>query len=322
MTVASSGSQAVAASTSVRGLPESGRCLVMGVLNVTPDSFSDGGQFFDAVGAVDRGLRMADEGADIIDVGGESTRPDAQRVSCEEELRRVLPVVGGLAACGLTVSIDTMRARVAAAALDAGAQMVNDVSGGLADPAMVRVVAPSEVPYVAMHWRAHSSHMRRHAVYGDVVTDVVEELGRRLEALVDAGLGQDQIILDPGIGFAKTAEHSWTLLANLDALHVLARPILVGASRKSFLEPALDAADGQRSPAARGDATLAVSALAAAAGAYCLRVHAVRRTVDAVRTAAAWRAARRTAEVRQTATGANEPGDPRRRHDSSPRERL
>jgi dihydropteroate synthase len=282
------------------------RCLVMGVLNVTPDSFSDGGRFLDHARAVERGVQMAADGADIVDVGGESTRPGAQRVSGEEERRRVLPVVNQLAAEGVTVSVDTMRAQVARAAVQRGARMVNDVSGGLADPAMAACVARTGVAYVAMHWRAHSAGMRDHAVYDDVVTDVAHELRQRLDALTDAGVDPGQVVLDPGLGFAKTAEHSWSLLANLDALHTLGRPLLIGASRKSFLGPAL-ADGGDAPPAARDDATLAVSALAAAEGAHCVRVHEVRCTVDAVRSVARWRAARAPGRAAGIATHGDQP---------------
>lgn len=282
----------------IRGLQRRDRCQVMGILNVTPDSFSDGGAFFpghriDHGQAIAKGVELAAEGADIIDVGGESTRPGAHRVSAEEELHRVIPVVRALARTGLTVSIDTMRARVAAAAVDAGAAIVNDVSGGLADPAMARTVAEAQVPYVLMHWRAHSSHMRDHARHEKVVTEVATELRGRLAALAEAGIDPSRVVLDPGLGFAKTAEHNWALLAALDALHALGRPILVGASRKSFLGQAIAAGGDAPPPAARDAATAAVSAIAAAAGAFCVRVHDVRSTVDAVRVARCWRAARR-----------------------------
>ena len=272
--------------------PRTARTLVMGILNVTPDSFSDGGRFLHRSRAIERGLAMAGEGADIVDVGGESTRPGARRVTLEEELERVLPVVHELAARGLTVSIDTMRAAVAEAAVEAGARMVNDVSGGLADPGMAATVARTGVTYVAMHWRAHSDRMMQRAVYRDVVADVVGELRQRRDALTDAGVGLDQIVLDPGLGFAKNAAQSWSLLANLRELDRLGRPVLVGASRKSFLARPLAASGEEPTPASRDDATLAVCALAAAEGAFCVRVHDVRPTVDAVQAVATWRAAR------------------------------
>jgi dihydropteroate synthase len=262
----------------------------MGVVNVTPDSFSDGGPFLDPGAATEQGLRLLAEGADLIDVGGESTRPGADRVPEAEERRRVLPVVAALAAAGAVVSVDTLRGSVARAALDAGAAMVNDVSGGLADPGMARIVADAGVPYVAMHWRGHSSTMARHSHYDDVVADVAAELGRRLQALADDGLDPAAVVLDPGLGFAKEPEHNWALLAALPALHALGRPLLVGASRKSFLGRLLAAPDGAPRPAPdRDDASAAIATLAAAAGAWCVRVHAARASADAVRVVAALR---------------------------------
>ncbi len=260
----------------------------MGVVNVTPDSFSDGGVWWEPGAAVEHGLAMRDEGADLVDVGGESTRPGAERVPEEEELRRVLPVVHELAAAGVLVSIDTMRSGVARAALDAGAVMVNDVSGGMADPEMLGAVATAGVPYVVMHWRRHSVDMQAHTAYDDVVVDVVTHLRARLDAAVAAGVERDRVALDPGLGFAKTAEHNWRLLAHLDALHALGQPLLLGVSRKSFLGSLLADDSGPRSVTERDDATVASSALAAAAGAWCLRVHEVRGSADAVRLVAAW----------------------------------
>ena len=279
-------------SQSVRGLPAHlagiGRCLVIGVVNVTPDSFSDGGEFLDRDTAIAHGLALVADGADIVDVGGESTRPGAERVAPEEESRRVLPVVQALSSAGAIVSVDTMRAEVAAAALAAGAVIVNDVSGGRADPAMARVVAESGGPFIAMHWRGHSARMQELAVYDDVVADVVTELRAGLDRLVDAGVDVEQVVLDPGLGFAKTAAHNWALLAHLDAVQALGRPLLVGASRKGFLGGLLaDPAGEPRPMHDRDDATVAVSALAAAAGAWGVRVHAVRASLDAVRVAAA-----------------------------------
>jgi dihydropteroate synthase len=276
----------------VHGLPPhlSGlsRCLVMGVVNVTPDSFSDGGAFLDPEAAIGQGMALVRDGADIVDVGGESTRPGAHRVSAAEESRRVLPVVRDLAAAGAVVSIDTMRAEVASAALAAGAAMVNDVSGGRADPAMAAVVRDAGTPFVAMHWRGHSDHMQDLAVYGDVVADVVAELRDGMDRLVEAGVDAEQVVLDPGLGFAKTGAHNWVLLAHLDALRSLGRPLLVGASRKGFLGTLLADADGEPRPTAeRDDATAAVSALAAWSGAWGVRVHEVRASVDAVRVVAA-----------------------------------
>ncbi len=262
----------------------------MGVVNVTPDSFSDGGAFLDADAAIAHGKALARDGADIVDVGGESTRPGAQRVSAEEEARRVLPVVRALSASGAVVSVDTMRAEVAAAAVELGASVVNDVSGGLADPEMAGVVRDARVPFVAMHWRGHSDRMDELAVYDDVVADVVAELRTALARLVDAGVDAEQVVLDPGLGFAKTGTHNWELLAHLDALHALGRPLLVGASRKGFLGALLSDAEGKpRSMDARDDATAAITALAAWSGMWAVRVHEVRASVDAVRVVAAVR---------------------------------
>jgi dihydropteroate synthase len=276
----------------LRGLPPAlvgvRRCLVMGVVNVTPDSFSDGGQWFEPNDAIRHGLDLIDEGADLLDVGGESTRPGAQRVDADEELRRVMPVVRALVDAGAVVSIDTMHARVAQTALDAGAHIVNDVSGGLADPDMARTVAAAAVPYIAMHWRGHSDHMAELAHYADVVADVAAELRVRLEALVEHGMDVEQVVLDPGLGFAKTGAHNLELLARLGELVALGRPLMVGASRKRFLGTVLAAADGTpRPPQARDDATVATSTLLALAGAWCVRVHTVRGTADAVRVVAA-----------------------------------
>jgi dihydropteroate synthase len=277
------------------GLPAARRCLVMGVVNVTPDSFSDGGAWLDADKAIARGLELASQGGDIIDVGGESTRPGAHRVPMDDELRRVLPVVEGLASAGIYVSIDTMRAEVARQALAAGARMVNDVSGGLADPEITSVVAATGVPYVVMHWRGHSSDMYGPAVYSDVVAEVHAELGRRLEAVTAAGVRPDQVILDPGLGFAKLPEHNWKLLANLDRIarqpgYVEPFPVLVAASRKGFLGKLLAGPDGRpRSFSRSDDATIALTALAVAAGAWCVRVHSVPGNVDAVQVATRWR---------------------------------
>jgi dihydropteroate synthase len=278
------------------GLPSAARCLVMGVVNVTPDSFSDGGSWFGADAAIARGLELAAQGADIVDVGGESTRPGAQRVTADEELRRVGPVIAGLAQAGVPVSVDTMRAEVAQAALDVGARLVNDVSGGLADPEMPRLVADAGVPYVVMHWRGHSHQMQDRAVYTDVVGEVCEELRRRVDAVVAAGADPAMIILDPGLGFAKLAEHNWALLTHLAEISRLGSgahfPVLIGASRKRFLGRLLAAPDGSPRPfAGCDDATVAVTALAAAAGAWCARVHEVPANADAVRVGQAWREA-------------------------------
>lgn len=263
----------------------------MGVVNVTPDSFSDGGLSFAPDAAVAHGLALLEQGADIVDVGGESTRPGAARPPAEEELRRVLPVVRELVAAGGFVSVDTMRAEVAARVLDAGARMVNDVSGGLADPAMLPLMARSGVPYVLMHWRGHAAGMQANAVYDDVVTDVLAELRSRTGAALEAGVPPGCLVVDPGLGFAKTPEHNWELLGRLgEVVRALEFPVLVGASRKSFLGQLLaDRATGRPRPARQRDAaTTAVSALATAQGVWCLRVHDVASTLDAVRVTARW----------------------------------
>ncbi len=270
-------------------LPDPGRCVVMGVLNVTPDSFSDGGRYLHLDDALAHARAMAGRGADIIDVGGESTRPGARRVSAGVEADRVVPVIKALAADGLTLSVDTTRAAVAAAAIEAGAQVINDVSGGLADPDMARVAAESGAPWVLMHWRGHSSGMEALADYDDVVGEVRDELLRQVEVALAAGVSAEAIVLDPGLGFAKRAEHNWALLNRLDALLSLGFPVLIGASRKRFLGSLLSGADGApRAPDGREDATAAISALAAAAGAWGVRVHEVGASLDAVTVAAAW----------------------------------
>jgi len=272
------------------GLPAPGRCVVMGVLNVTPDSFSDGGRYLGLDQALEHAREMWARGADLIDVGGESTRPGASRVDAATELQRVLPVIKTLAAEGVALSVDTTRAAVAAAALEAGAHIVNDVSGGLADPDMARVVAGAGVPWVLMHWRGHSKDMQALAEYDDVVADVRAELLSRVDAALAAGVAESAVVLDPGLGFAKNAEHDWALLRGLDSLLSLGFPVLVGASRKRFLGRLLSDEDGTpRSPGGREDATAAISALAAAAGAWGVRVHEVGASLDAVAVAAAWR---------------------------------
>ncbi len=265
----------------------------MGVVNVTPDSFSDGGRWFDTTAAVKHGLDLVAEGADLVDVGGESTRPGATRVDEAEELRRVVPVVRGLASEGVVVSVDTMRASVAARALEAGAALVNDVSGGLADPEMIPVVADAGAPFVVMHWRGLLEGATVHGVYDDVVGEVVDELRARVDAVLAGGIAPDRIVLDPGLGFSKEAEHDLALLARLDRLTALGHPLLVAASRKRFLGRVLAGPGGAPPPARERDAaTAAVSALAAQAGAWAVRVHEVRATADAVRVARAVEAAR------------------------------
>ncbi|MEY3733438.1 MAG: dihydropteroate synthase [Actinomycetota bacterium] len=276
------------------GLPASlagvDRTLVMGILNVTPDSFSDGGRWSSTDAAIARGIDLHSEGADLVDVGGESTRPGAQRISVEDELARVLPVVRALASEGIAVSIDTMRAEVAAACVDAGAVLVNDVSGGQADPLMLPWLASVTIPYVAMHWRGPSDVMEDLATYGDVVSEVVDELAERLQALADAGVDPDRVVLDPGLGFAKRSPHNWALLRDLEELESLGRPLLVGASRKRFLGDLLAGADGAARPMEGRDAAGdAVTALAAYLGVWCVRVHEVRASRDAVLVAQAWK---------------------------------
>lgn len=289
-------SDAVAVPAGPAALPEPlrapGRTLVMGVVNVTPDSFSDGGRWFTPDAAVAHGLELLAQGADLLDVGGESTRPGARRVPVEDELVRVVPVVSRLVAAGAAVSVDTTRALVAHAAVDAGAVLVNDVSGGLADDAMAGVVARTGAAYVAMHWRGHADVMDELDDYDDVVADVRRELAQRVAALRAAGVRDDQVVLDPGLGFAKPGASNWPLLARLPELVGDGFPVLVGASRKRFLGHLLARPDGEPAPPlARDRATAAVSALAAAAGAWCVRVHEVAGSADAVRVAAAWRAA-------------------------------
>lgn len=284
-----------------RALPSADRCLVMGVVNVTPDSFSDGGLWYDASAAIKHGRELVAQGADIVDVGGESTRPGAQRIDADEELRRVIPVIRELARAGIVVSVDTMRAQVAEAALEAGATLVNDVSGGLADPYMPRLVARARAPYVVMHWRGPSRDMNTRAVYANVVREVRAELAQRIDAVTAEGVDPSLIVLDFGLGFSKMPDvtgpnaHNWQLLAHLrEVAHIGGQdfPVLVGASRKRHLGRLLAAPDGSPRPFTEADdATVAVTALAAAAGAWCVRVHRVPANADAVRVAAAWRAA-------------------------------
>lgn len=263
-----------------------GRCRVMGVVNVTPDSFSDGGRYFYAPAAVRHGVALAESGADLVDVGGESTRPGAVRVDLDEELRRVVPVVRSLVGDGVAVSVDTMRSEVAAAALDAGAVLVNDVSGGRADPRMTTLAAETGAPVVLMHWRGHSDRMQDLTHYDDVVTDVVRELREQVDAAVEAGVRPEQVVVDPGLGFSKTGDQNWTVLADLASFVALGHPVLVAASRKRFLGELLADADGHRDTDGREAATVAISTLAAAAGAWAVRVHEARGSADAVRVVA------------------------------------
>jgi dihydropteroate synthase len=266
----------------VTRIPQLDRTLVMGILNVTPDSFSDGGEFLDLDAAVAHGLALRADGADIVDVGGESTRPGAFRADVRTELARVVPVIERLSRAGTPVSVDTMRAEVAVAAVAAGAVLVNDVSGGLADLEMLPAVAGLDAGYVAMHWRGHSDRMAELATYDDVVADVCAELSERLAAALAAGIPRHRVILDPGLGFAKTGAQNWALLAHLDALAALGQPILVGASRKRFFGELLSGADGPRPVRERENAGVAVTALVAAAGVWGVRTHTARPHRDAI----------------------------------------
>ena len=277
------------------GVPaDADRTLVMGVLNVTPDSFSDGGRWLDADRALAHGRLLLRQGADVLDVGGESTRPGSQRVPVDVEIARALPVVRALAGDGAVVSIDTVHAETADACLRAGAAVVNDVSGGLADPEILTVAARHGARYVLGHWRGDPATMNERAVYTDVVAEVVAELADRTEVALAAGVDPALLVLDPGLGFAKDAEHNWELLARLDALAALGHPLLVGASRKRFLGALLAGPDGVPAPPpARDAATAALTAILAARGVWGVRVHEVGPSADAVRVAAALRAAGR-----------------------------
>lgn len=268
------------------GLPENlrnlDRTLVMGVLNVTPDSFSDGGRFDDTEIAISHAFQMIQDGADIIDIGGESTRPGSERISVQVELDRVLPVIAGLVDSGVAISIDTMRAEVARAAIEAGACMINDVSGGKSDPEMLSYVSTLTVPYILMHWRGPSNIMNTLTDYNDVVADVTSEISKQVDLGVAAGIARERIAVDPGIGFAKTVDQNWPILKHLDVLEGLGLPILMGASRKKFLGELL-AKDGVvRDSDERESATTAISTLMAARGLWAVRVHDVKPTRDAI----------------------------------------
>jgi len=290
--------------------PRDGRsCVVMGVVNVTSDSFSDGGRYLDPAVAVAHGERLYEAGADIIDVGGESTRPGAVRIDPETEARRVVPVIRGLVEAGVPTSVDTMRASVAAAAIDAGVSVVNDVSGGRADAEMVKVVAAAEIPWILMHWRANADH--RHIGpadhYDDVVREVLAELSAQVDLAMAAGVHPSRLVLDPGLGFAKNAEHNWALLGALPELTAQGLPILVGASRKRFLGSLLADESGPRPPDGREVATATISALAAQHGAWGVRVHDVRSSLDAIAVADAWRRAAESGQ-RRAASGSHHQG--------------
>ena len=242
--------------------------LVMGILNITPDSFADGGKYNNFESAIRRGQEMIAEGVDIIDIGGESTNPGAERITLEEELHRVIPVVRELSQLGIKISIDTMRSEVARKAIDAGASIINDVSGGLADPEMLTTAAGLELPYIAMHWRGHSKDMNSQAVYKDVVSEVIEELQERITASLDAGIKKDNLIIDPGIGFAKDADHNWAIIDSISTFVDLGYPVLVGASRKRFL--------GGDNPDLREAATIALTQKLSTTGIWAIRVHSVK----------------------------------------------
>lgn len=239
----------------------------MGILNATPDSFADGGEHFTYPDAVDHGLKLIAEGADIIDVGGESTRPGAERVSAAEEERRVINVISKLADAGKPISIDTMRASTARAAVIAGASIINDVSGGLADAAMLDTAAELRVPYIAMHWRGHSKEMNNLAVYKNVVDEVIAELSLRIEAALSAGVSKTNLIIDPGIGFAKDPADNWAIIEEIAQFVDLGYPVLVGASRKRFL--------GGDDPTAREAATVELTNRLSQSGIWAVRVHGV-----------------------------------------------
>ncbi|WP_127794337.1 dihydropteroate synthase [Agromyces sp. LHK192] len=271
-------------------MPEPTLPLIMGVLNVTPDSFSDGGRWFDPDAAIAHGLELVAQGADLVDVGGESTRPGAALVEPDEEIRRVVPVISELAGRGIRVSVDTMHAATAAAAVEAGADVINDVSAGLADTAMARIAASSGAYYVAMHWRGHLGVVDSHADYDDVAREVRDELFARVEALVEAGVARERLILDPGLGFSKRAPQNWELLGRLDELQSLGFPVLVGASRKRFLGAMLP----EGAPVEERDLpTAVISVLAAQAGAWAVRVHDVTATRRALDVLGAWQSGSR-----------------------------
>jgi dihydropteroate synthase len=242
--------------------------LVMGILNVTPDSFADGGKHNDFESAVARGLEMIAEGVDIIDIGGESTRPGADRVSEEEEIARTIPVITELAKHDAKISIDTMRASTAKTAISAGASIINDVSGGLADHLMLQTAAQLKVPYIAMHWRGLSKDMNSKAIYTDVVNDVISELKERINAALDAGISKHNLIIDPGLGFAKDAVHNWAIIDAIDQFVDMGYPVLVGGSRKRFL--------GGDSPDQREQATIELTKRLAPTGVWAVRVHSVK----------------------------------------------
>ena len=263
-------------------------CLVMGIVNVTPDSFSDGGRYLAADAAIAHALALRAQGAALLDIGGESTRPGAQRVDPAEERGRVLPVIRALAGEGAVISIDTMNASTAVAAVESGARIVNDVSGGLADPAMLAAVAATDADIVLQHWRGHSTDMYAGAVYDDIVEEVVGEISRRVDAAVAAGIAPERIIVDPGIGFGKKGAQNWAVLHGMPRLAALGHRVLVGTSRKRFLTESLEMRGGEASRARLDLATAVTSVLAAQAGAWAVRVHDVAATIDALDVARQW----------------------------------
>jgi len=255
------------------------RTLVMGILNITPDSFADGGKYLSKEDAITQGRRLIAEGADIIDVGGESTKPGVDRVSEADELERVIPVVTELVKDGAVISVDTMRSEVAKQAIAAGASYINDVSGGLADEKMASVIAQNpKIQYIAMHWRGHSKEMQKKAVYKDVVKEVKDELDERVSQLLKAGIDPEQIILDPGIGFAKESDHNWEILKNIERFQLLGYPLLIGASRKRFLGELVNAPE----PDKREAATIALTTELARLKVWAVRTHAVKAHQDAI----------------------------------------
>lgn len=269
------------------------RALIMGIVNVTPDSFSDGGNWFDHDAAIQHGFELVEQGADILDIGGESTRPGAPRVEEAEELRRVIPVIKDLRSSGAVISIDTTRASVARAAIAAGAHIINDVSGGLADDNMAHAAAETGAVFVAMHWRGHATEMNANDVYTDVVAEVKSELMARVDALLAAGVQESAIVLDPGLGFAKNGASNWPLLAHTSDIVGWGFPLLVGASRKRFLGQLVSNEEGiPANPTERDQATAAITALSVASGAWAVRVHNVAQSVDAAKVAQAWVSAR------------------------------
>jgi dihydropteroate synthase len=266
-------------------VPDRRRPVIVGVLNVTPDSFSDGGKYTNVDAAIEHAVAMRTAGADFIDVGGESTRPGAKRLDPAKEQKRVLPVLKELIELGVPVSIDTMNSSTALAAVEVGVLVVNDVSGGLADPGMYRTVAETGVHYIASHWRGPSESMDADAIYDDVVVEVRDALKARIAELLVWGITPDKIVLDPGLGFAKTAQHNWAILKALPELETLGYPLMIGASRKRFLAPFA----GKDAPTQERDfATAVIGALAAQAGVWGLRVHNVAATATALDVWTAW----------------------------------